>query len=253
MFFLFRIETSLDTPSNQKYHDKKLQQISPPILYRDKTINATTVTRHPHSPNRNTITMNVMPMQMQIAPKSTQMHLSGYPQKISKTLSTSANALNNIDSMYPINYSTQTLPVNQPLSPPYYHPPTNKPVPAIRSTEIPSTSHESPVPQVRRASSSITASRPSIDTFNNSNGSPEIHVESPKNMTIVQQAKFQPYKEVTKPFEMSDFYKYSTKFRQKNASVMSSPTYEPNSPKLPPKNHTNRTAPTPTIYSMHNQ
>lgn len=42
----------------------------------------------------------------------------------------------------------------------------------------------------------------------------EIQVESPKNMTVVQQAKFQPYKEETKPFEMSDFYKYSTKFRQ---------------------------------------
>lgn len=35
-------------------------------------------------------------------------------------------------------------------------------------------------------------------------------------MTVVQQAKFRPYKEVSKPFEMSDFYKYSTKFRQKN-------------------------------------
>ncbi|XP_063995966.1 uncharacterized protein LOC135173178 [Diachasmimorpha longicaudata] len=28
--------------------------------------------------------------------------------------------------------------------------------------------------------------------------------------------KYQPYREVTKPFEMSDFYKYSTKFRKKN-------------------------------------
>lgn len=45
--------------------------------------------------------------------------------------------------------------------------------------------------------------------------SPDIRIESPVNMTIVQPATFQPYKEVTKPFEMSDFYKYSTKFRQK--------------------------------------
>ncbi|KAH8364426.1 hypothetical protein KR084_006841 [Drosophila pseudotakahashii] len=45
--------------------------------------------------------------------------------------------------------------------------------------------------------------------------SPEIRIESPKNMTVVQQATFQPYKEETKPFEMSDFYKYSTKFKQK--------------------------------------
>ncbi|XP_030386052.1 integrator complex subunit 3 homolog [Scaptodrosophila lebanonensis] len=45
--------------------------------------------------------------------------------------------------------------------------------------------------------------------------SPDIRIESPKNMTVVQQATFQPYKEITKPFEMSDFYKYSTKFKQK--------------------------------------
>ncbi|XP_073837303.1 stepping stone [Musca autumnalis] len=45
--------------------------------------------------------------------------------------------------------------------------------------------------------------------------SPDIRVESPKNVTVVQPATFQPYKEVTKPFEMSDFYKYSTKYRQK--------------------------------------
>lgn len=48
--------------------------------------------------------------------------------------------------------------------------------------------------------------------------SPDIRIESPKNMTVVQQATFQPYKEVTKPFEMSDFYKYSTKFKQKRAA-----------------------------------
>ncbi|XP_068142662.1 probable serine/threonine-protein kinase cdc7 [Drosophila tropicalis] len=49
--------------------------------------------------------------------------------------------------------------------------------------------------------------------------SPDIRIESPKNMTVVQQATFQPYKEVTKPFEMSDFYKYSTKFKQKEGSI----------------------------------
>uniref|UniRef100_A0A182MFG1 Cytohesin Ubiquitin Protein Inducing domain-containing protein n=1 Tax=Anopheles culicifacies TaxID=139723 RepID=A0A182MFG1_9DIPT len=43
----------------------------------------------------------------------------------------------------------------------------------------------------------------------------DIQMESPKNMTVVQQGKIMPYKEVTKPFEMSDFYKYSTKYRQK--------------------------------------
>lgn len=43
-----------------------------------------------------------------------------------------------------------------------------------------------------------------------------IRFESPKNITVIQQAKFRPYKEISKPFEMADFYKYSTKFRQKN-------------------------------------
>lgn len=39
---------------------------------------------------------------------------------------------------------------------------------------------------------------------------------SPQNCTVVQAGKYQPYREVTKPFEMSDFYKYSTKFRKRN-------------------------------------
>ncbi|KAK2582596.1 hypothetical protein KPH14_004884 [Odynerus spinipes] len=43
-----------------------------------------------------------------------------------------------------------------------------------------------------------------------------ILVRSPHNCTIVQAGKYQPYREVTKPFEMSDFYKYSTKFRKRN-------------------------------------
>lgn len=43
-----------------------------------------------------------------------------------------------------------------------------------------------------------------------------ISLESPKNLTIIEQGKVIPYREETKPFEMSDFYKYSTKFRQGN-------------------------------------
>ncbi|XP_075218336.1 stepping stone isoform X2 [Lycorma delicatula] len=42
--------------------------------------------------------------------------------------------------------------------------------------------------------------------------------ESPKNHTVVQAGKWQPYREVTKPFEMADFYKYSTKFRKNNSN-----------------------------------
>ncbi|XP_004531610.1 transcription factor mef2A [Ceratitis capitata] len=47
----------------------------------------------------------------------------------------------------------------------------------------------------------------------------DIRIESPKNITVVKPATFRPYQEETKPFEMSDFYKYSTKFRQKESTV----------------------------------
>lgn len=195
--------------------------------------------------------MNIAPIAMQITPKSSHLHPS---KAMNKPLSTSANALNMIDITKSISNQLVT---QQPLSPPYYHVQIIKPPPTFqRSSEIPSafspppSRHNESSPQVRRTASSVSRLT--------HNASPEIHVESPKNMTVVQQAKFQPYKEVTKPFEMSDFYKYSTKFRQKTASVV--PAHEQNSsPQLPPKNLTNKhmhtasLAPTPTIYSVHNQ
>ncbi|XP_046424620.1 uncharacterized protein LOC124181936 [Neodiprion fabricii] len=48
-------------------------------------------------------------------------------------------------------------------------------------------------------------------------------LESPKNCTVVQAGKYQPYREVTKPFEMSDFYKYSTKYRKRNENAATIP------------------------------
>lgn len=47
----------------------------------------------------------------------------------------------------------------------------------------------------------------------------DVPFESPKNCTVVESGKWIPYREVSKPFEMSDFYKYSTKFRQNNNNV----------------------------------
>lgn len=44
---------------------------------------------------------------------------------------------------------------------------------------------------------------------------------SPDLCTIVQAGKYQPYREVTKPFEMSDFYKYSTKYRKRAEALTS--------------------------------
>lgn len=46
-----------------------------------------------------------------------------------------------------------------------------------------------------------------IEIFNNN---------MPKNCTIVHPGQCKPYHEETKPFEMSDFYKYSTKFKKTN-------------------------------------
>jgi len=43
---------------------------------------------------------------------------------------------------------------------------------------------------------------------------PPIQVESPKNVTIISEGSWQPYKEEIKSYEISDFYKYSQKYRQ---------------------------------------
>lgn len=61
--------------------------------------------------------------------------------------------------------------------------------------EIPAESNPSPrIPEAN------------IELFNNNN--------IPRNGTIVQAGHCKPYYEETKPFEMSDFYKYSTKFKK---------------------------------------
>ncbi|KOB73586.1 putative FERM domain containing 4A [Operophtera brumata] len=56
-----------------------------------------------------------------------------------------------------------------------------------------------------------------------------VSLDSPKNLTVIEQGKCIPYREETKPFEMSDFYKYSTKFRQpsKPAAMNPGPSVHP--------------------------
>jgi hypothetical protein len=44
--------------------------------------------------------------------------------------------------------------------------------------------------------------------------SPPMQNESPKNVTIIQEGSWKPYKEEIKSYEISDFYKYSQKYRQ---------------------------------------
>uniref|UniRef100_T1JHG8 FERM domain-containing protein n=1 Tax=Strigamia maritima TaxID=126957 RepID=T1JHG8_STRMM len=47
-----------------------------------------------------------------------------------------------------------------------------------------------------------------------------VHVpcETPQNHVVVSQGQFQPYREITKPYELSDYYKYSTKVRKHSQS-----------------------------------
>lgn len=54
-----------------------------------------------------------------------------------------------------------------------------------------------------------------------------VSLDSPKNLTVIEQGKCIPYREETKPFEMSDFYKYSTKFRQPPKPVNPGPSTNP--------------------------
>lgn len=60
-----------------------------------------------------------------------------------------------------------------------------------------------------------------------------VSLESPKNLTVIEQGKCIPYREETKPFEMSDFYKYSTKFRQANAQKTTTNTMNSGYNKVP--------------------
>lgn len=57
-------------------------------------------------------------------------------------------------------------------------------------------------------------------------------LNSPPGHTVLQPGKYQPYREVTKPFEMSDFYKYSTKFRKRAEMSAGNEQQSPTSPTL---------------------
>ncbi|XP_045129674.1 FERM domain-containing protein 4A-like isoform X2 [Portunus trituberculatus] len=64
------------------------------------------------------------------------------------------------------------------------------------------------------SNSSIFQSR--SDSADTSHAS--VPYESPQNHMIISAGTYQPSREVTKPFEMSDFYKYSTKYRRQSSS-----------------------------------
>lgn len=180
-----------------------------------------------HSPSRNVLSIGN-------SNTLTSLQTPHILSNLSKALSTSANALSSNES---VHIQRNQLQSQAPLSPTpsYYQNTLKQNVPTFDHsnvnvpTTITSKLHSPDVPPT------TNSYLDNSNCFTPNISSAEIQVESPKNVTIVQPAKFQPYKEVTKPFEMSDFYKYSTKFRQKTASANIMQT-ETNSPQLPPKN-----------------
>ncbi|XP_071519240.1 uncharacterized protein [Panulirus ornatus] len=84
---------------------------------------------------------------------------------------------------------------------------------------------------VSSSQSNLNLSGSSVGSTNSSTGSvfqsrsesadtsqASIPYESPRNHMIISAGTYQPSREVTKPFEMSDFYKYSTKYRRQSSS-----------------------------------
>ncbi|XP_043279495.1 uncharacterized protein sstn [Venturia canescens] len=104
--------------------------------------------------------------------------------------------------LYPQQPQQQQQPQRHPVSP--------------KSLEIPAES--------KRRNVHAVVDEQMINTSNTSDRSPDI-------CTIVQAGKYQPYREVTKPFEMSDFYKYSTKYRKRNETATTN-----NQTSVPPSN-----------------
>ncbi|XP_058791570.1 uncharacterized protein LOC131664465 isoform X2 [Phymastichus coffea] len=75
-----------------------------------------------------------------------------------------------------------------------------------------------PVPRFEGRVLEIPAESKPLPGSQENGNEPIIPLNSPTNHTVVQPGKYQPYREVTKPFEMSDFYKYSTKYRKRAES-----------------------------------
>lgn len=270
---ILRRETSLDGPIIK-------QKMPSPVPHQTPTSSTSTHWRDKnklssqsmHSPSRSSTVNQSTSSSIQKQP------LPSPTSNLNRSMSTSATALSTTDSVSEADYYQY----QQQMSPPYYHQPSysalgkapaplplgvsNTPEVPLRRTVSSLSSNRSDYPLSPTDSQPMTplsageppnfasalASPSSVasSTISNLTSSSDIQIESPKNMTVVQPAKFQPYKEVTKPFEMSDFYKYSTKFRQKNtnasaqqagatptgAAAAVSPVVEQNSPQLPPKN-----------------
>lgn len=143
------------------------------------------------------------------------------------------------------------------------------------------TSDGSTIPANQSNNSTLNVSGSSVGSTGSSNGSVfpsnaeanSSHsslpfVESPRNHMVISTGSYQPSQETSKPFEMSDFYKYSTKYRRQSSgngncssgtsgyqsSVSSSSGDMPLSPVLPPRGGaagvTRLMPPSPTLVAQ---
>lgn len=153
------------------------------------------------------------------------------PQYLQNTLPNQKN------SLYEKNFSYQEPP----------RPPSKQLPPVIPQTQMVIAKPAMPSPtKYHEENRDIVPKSPSRDNQINhilplkSNNEPTkqflspktVPVESPKNIEVVSPGTWCPYKEVSKPFEMSDFYKYSTKFRNRqvdnNINKTTSTPMQPN-------------------------
>jgi hypothetical protein len=106
------------------------------------------------------------------------------------------------------SYGTLAIGNNNPVSPKY-----------VNMHDSHGNLHTTPVPQTveTHRNSPIQYHSPlPAPSYRSSDNQTESPIPlQPVNVTVVEQGKIiMPYKEITKPFLMSDFYKYSTKYRQ---------------------------------------
>uniref|UniRef100_A0A0K2UBC2 FERM domain-containing protein n=1 Tax=Lepeophtheirus salmonis TaxID=72036 RepID=A0A0K2UBC2_LEPSM len=125
----------------------------------------------------------------------------------------SSNSHNNNNSIQDVLLKDENISEEDPPPPPLYP----KQYYARRRSGMIDRNNESPA--VNRKVKPLHLSSPSATTGGSPvNTSFETVISGDNN----HRGKYVPYKETTKPFEMSDFYKYSTKFRNVSASSLKS-------------------------------
>lgn len=111
----------------------------------------------------------------------------------------------------------------------YTPPPVPSPVISKPPLEIPAESNPSPrLPETN------------TEFFNSSINN--------QNFTVVQAGQCKPYHEETKPFEMSDFYKYSTKFKKTTQQESTRPNLEPRNPRYEKSDQNSNSAYSPKRF-----